>query len=269
MARIIGGIAASHTPTIGFAFDRNKRDDPVWAPIFEHFAPVAAVARREAARRAAVRSTTITSPRSSSTTTRRSRSGVGTRVARRRRGRRRARAAADQGASAARRAHRARADGRRVRHVVLPGQGAGPRLLLAAVDALPARAGRGRRRIVPLQVGVLQFPIPTRAPLLQARPGAAPRDRELSGGPEGRHRRHRRAVAPGARRARGLQQPAVGQRFLDLFESDPEQLAEMTHRRIRRARRLRGRRSHHVAHDARRAVGERRSASTAATTCRR
>jgi gallate dioxygenase len=42
MARIIGGIAASHTPTIGFAYDRNKRDDPVWAPIFEHFAPLAA-----------------------------------------------------------------------------------------------------------------------------------------------------------------------------------------------------------------------------------
>jgi len=42
MARIIGGIAASHTPTIGFAFDKNKRDDPVWAPIFENFAPLAA-----------------------------------------------------------------------------------------------------------------------------------------------------------------------------------------------------------------------------------
>ncbi|HUH94618.1 MAG TPA: gallate dioxygenase [Casimicrobiaceae bacterium] len=42
MARIIGGIAASHTPTIGFAYDRNKRDDPAWAPIFENFAPLAA-----------------------------------------------------------------------------------------------------------------------------------------------------------------------------------------------------------------------------------
>ena len=42
MARIIGGIAASHTPTIGFAYDRTKRDDPVWAPIFENFAPLAA-----------------------------------------------------------------------------------------------------------------------------------------------------------------------------------------------------------------------------------
>ncbi len=35
MARIIGAIATSHTPTIGFAYDRNKQDDPVWAPIFE------------------------------------------------------------------------------------------------------------------------------------------------------------------------------------------------------------------------------------------
>ena len=42
MAKIIGGIAASHTPTIGFAFDKDKRDDPVWAPIFKNFAPVAA-----------------------------------------------------------------------------------------------------------------------------------------------------------------------------------------------------------------------------------
>lgn len=42
MAKIIGGIAASHTPTIGFAFDRDKRSDPVWAPIFEAFEPVQA-----------------------------------------------------------------------------------------------------------------------------------------------------------------------------------------------------------------------------------
>ena len=41
MARIIGGIAASHTPTIGFAYDRNKRDDRV-ALIFENFAPLSA-----------------------------------------------------------------------------------------------------------------------------------------------------------------------------------------------------------------------------------
>lgn len=40
MATIIGGIAASHTPTIGFAFDRDKQDDPVWKPIFDAFRPV-------------------------------------------------------------------------------------------------------------------------------------------------------------------------------------------------------------------------------------
>jgi gallate dioxygenase len=40
MARIVGGIAASHTPTIGFAYDRDSRKDPVWAPIFEQFAEV-------------------------------------------------------------------------------------------------------------------------------------------------------------------------------------------------------------------------------------
>lgn len=40
MAKIIGAIAASHTPTIGFAFDGDKRRSPAWAPIFEAFEPV-------------------------------------------------------------------------------------------------------------------------------------------------------------------------------------------------------------------------------------
>ena len=40
MARIIGALASSHTPTIGFAWDRNKRDDPAWAPIFKHYEPL-------------------------------------------------------------------------------------------------------------------------------------------------------------------------------------------------------------------------------------
>jgi hypothetical protein len=37
MARIVGAIASSHTPTIGFAYDGKRQDDPVWAPIFEAF----------------------------------------------------------------------------------------------------------------------------------------------------------------------------------------------------------------------------------------
>lgn len=40
MAEIVGGIATSHTPTIAFAKDANKFDDPVWKPIFEGYEPV-------------------------------------------------------------------------------------------------------------------------------------------------------------------------------------------------------------------------------------
>ena len=42
MARIIGGIGTSHTPTIGFALDAKKQADPEWAPIFEAYAPLKA-----------------------------------------------------------------------------------------------------------------------------------------------------------------------------------------------------------------------------------
>ena len=37
MAKLIGGIGASHTPTIGFAKDTNKGEDPAWKPIFDGF----------------------------------------------------------------------------------------------------------------------------------------------------------------------------------------------------------------------------------------
>ena len=37
MASIIGAVAASHTPTIGYALDTGKQLDPVWQPIFEAF----------------------------------------------------------------------------------------------------------------------------------------------------------------------------------------------------------------------------------------
>ena len=42
MARIIAGIGASHTPTIGFAKDNASPDDPAWADVFKVFAPVQA-----------------------------------------------------------------------------------------------------------------------------------------------------------------------------------------------------------------------------------
>lgn len=40
MARIIGGLAVSHTPTIGFAVDHNKQEEAAWAPIFKSFEPM-------------------------------------------------------------------------------------------------------------------------------------------------------------------------------------------------------------------------------------
>lgn len=40
MARILGGIAVSHTPTIGFAVDHHKQQDPAWSPIFQSFEPL-------------------------------------------------------------------------------------------------------------------------------------------------------------------------------------------------------------------------------------
>ncbi|WP_434140755.1 gallate dioxygenase [Pseudomonas luteola] len=40
MARIIGGLAVSHTPTIGFAVDYNKQEEAAWAPIFKSFEPM-------------------------------------------------------------------------------------------------------------------------------------------------------------------------------------------------------------------------------------
>ncbi|MBR1269366.1 gallate dioxygenase [Bradyrhizobium sp. AUGA SZCCT0222] len=39
MARIVGGIGASHVPTIGVAYDKNKQDVPDWAPLFRGFEP--------------------------------------------------------------------------------------------------------------------------------------------------------------------------------------------------------------------------------------
>jgi hypothetical protein len=42
MARIIGGIGSSHVPTIGHAFDSGKQNHPAWEPLFRGYEPVAA-----------------------------------------------------------------------------------------------------------------------------------------------------------------------------------------------------------------------------------
>jgi len=40
MARLIAGIAASHSPTIGFAKDTRTAEDPAWSDVFRVFGPV-------------------------------------------------------------------------------------------------------------------------------------------------------------------------------------------------------------------------------------
>lgn len=40
MAKIIAGLGASHSPTIGFAKDNKSADDPAWADVFKVFEPV-------------------------------------------------------------------------------------------------------------------------------------------------------------------------------------------------------------------------------------
>jgi gallate dioxygenase len=47
MATIIGAIATSHTPTIGFAKRRGLQNDPIWEPIFQAYDPIRAWLREK------------------------------------------------------------------------------------------------------------------------------------------------------------------------------------------------------------------------------
>jgi gallate dioxygenase len=49
MAKIIGAIATSHS--IGFALDKQKQDEPAWAPICEAYRPVRRWLEQKEARR--------------------------------------------------------------------------------------------------------------------------------------------------------------------------------------------------------------------------
>lgn len=42
MATIVGGIGSSHAPTIGVAYDRGQQNDPNWAPLFTGYEPARA-----------------------------------------------------------------------------------------------------------------------------------------------------------------------------------------------------------------------------------
>ena len=226
MARIIGGIAASHTPTIGFAYDRNKRDDPVWAPIFENFAPLSAwLAEKKPDVLLLIYNDHITSfffDHYSAFTL-----GVGSewRVADEGGGARNLPPIAGHPQLASHIGHSLMADefdmsffqNRALDH----GCFSPLSLLCPHEPGWPVR-------LVPLQMGILQLPIPTARRFYKL--GQALR-RAIESYPEDigvaivatgglSHQVH-------GERA-GFNNTAWDQRFLDLFESDPEQLAGMT-----------------------------------------
>ena len=226
MARIIGGLAASHTPTIGFAYDRNKRDDPVWAPIFENFAPLSAwLAERRPDVLVFIYNDHVTSfffDHYSAFAL-----GVGPEWH-----------VADEGAGPRK----------------LPPIGGHPELAahigqslmadefdmaffqhrpldhgcFSPLSVLCPHEPAWPVRIVPLQMGVLQFPIPTArrfyrlGQALRRAIESYPDDLRVAIAATGglSHQVH-------GERA-GFNNPAWDQRFLDLFERDPERLARMT-----------------------------------------
>ena len=234
MAKILGGIASSHTPTIGFALDTGKQKDPVWAPIFEGYKPVQQWLADEEARRAVPdlqRPRHVVLLRSLLALRARHRR----RVSGRRRGRRAARTAADQRSPEARAAHRGR----------VSSPTSSTCRTSKARGSITARSRRCRcsgrtsptwpGAIVPLQVGVLQFPTTTARRCYKLGQVVAQGDRELSRGSQGRDRRHGRSVAPGARRARGLQQHAVGSRVHGLTRQRSREAHEDDDRGVRRS----------------------------------
>jgi gallate dioxygenase len=226
MARIIGGIAASHTPTIGFAYDRNKRDDPVWAPIFKHFAPLAAwLAEKQPDVLVLIYNDHVTSfffDHYSAFTL-----GVGPEWH-----------VADEGGGARDlppieghpkfAAHLGQSlvadefDMSFFQHRALDHGCFSPLSMLCPHEP------KWPTKLVPLQMGILQFPIPSARRFYKL--GQALR-RAIESFPE-----DLRVVIVGTgglshqvhgERA-GFNNPEWDQRFLDLFERDPEQLADMT-----------------------------------------
>ena len=228
MARIIGGVAVSHTPTIGFAYDTNKQADPAWAPIFEGFEPLRAWFReRRPDALVYVFNDHVTSfffDHYSAFAL-----GIDAQYA-----------VADEGGGA-RTLPPAPGDPALARHIAQSlvtdefdmsffqdkplDHG-----FFSPMSVLLERDGdRWPTRIVPLQVGVLQFPIPTAARCYKL--GQALR-RAIESYPEDIRVA---VVATGGlshqvhgERA-GFNNPEWDRRFLDLITGDPVRLAGMTH----------------------------------------
>jgi gallate dioxygenase len=227
MARIIGGIAASHTPTIGFAFDRDKRDDPAWAPIFTAFEPVQQwLAERRPDVLLFIYNDHVTSfffDHYSAFAL-----GVGERWA-----------VADEGGGArdlpaveghpALAAHIAQSLVADEFDLSFFQDKALDHGCFSPLSVMCPHEPSWPVRLVPLQMGVLQFPIPTArrfyklGQALRRAVESFPDDLKVAivatGGLS--HQVH-------GERA-GFNNPAWDAKFLDLLENDPEQLAGMTH----------------------------------------
>ncbi len=246
MATIVGGIATSHTPTIGFALDTNKQKDPVWAPIFEGYKPVQQwLAEKKPDVLFFIFNDHITSfffDHYSHFAL-----GVGEQVlggGRRRRRRASCRPIKGHPGLARHVANGLVADEFDLSYFQGKGLDHGcfsPLSLLWPHE--PAWPGA----IVPLQVGVLELPIPSAkrcfklGQSLRKAIESYPEDLKVA------------IVGTG-----GLSHQVHGERcgfnntpwdmeFLELLEKDPESLTKITIARVRGARRHGGRRSHHVA----------------------
>jgi gallate dioxygenase len=228
MATIVGGIAASHTPTIGFAFDRDKRNDPAWTPVFVAFDPVREWLEQQ---KPDVLFFVYNDHVTSFFFDHYSAFALGTgerwEVADEGGGARDLPAVDGDPAFAAHLARSLVADefdlsffqGRALDHGVFS-----PLSMLCRHDAAGWPV-----RIVPLQVGVLQFPIPTARRCYKL--GQALR-RAIESYPENLRVA---LVATGGlshqvhgERA-GFNNTAWDERFLDLYQNDPERICNMTH----------------------------------------
>lgn len=228
MARIIGAIASSHTPTIGFALDAKKHEDPAWKPIFEAYEPVRAwLEDKRPDVLLIVYNDHITSfffDHYAPFTL-----GVDDRYD-----------VADEGGGAR---HVPGISGHAglSRHIVqslmtdeidigtFRGRGLDHGCFSPLSVLLPHEDGEWPTRIVPLQVGVLQFPIPTArrcfklGQALRTAIESYPEDLKVAlvatGGLS--HQVHGERC--------GFNNPEWDARFMDLLESDPEALCRMTH----------------------------------------
>jgi gallate dioxygenase len=228
MARIIGGVAASHTPTIGFAYDQHKQGDPAWAPIFQAFKPVEDwfTAKRPDAL-VYIFNDHVTSfffDHYSSFTL-----GIGEEYP-----------VADEGGSP-RDLPPIKGDPKLAAHIAqslvtdefdlayFQGKPLDHGFFSPMSVLLDRPDGQWPAKIVPLQVGVLQFPIPTAArcfklgKALRRAIESYPEDIDVAVVATGglSHQVH----GEGA----GFNNPEWDQRFLDLITDDPTSLTAMTH----------------------------------------